>query len=150
MSDKALNIILNLRRVMRHIDLRSNYLSNTYGLTGPQSVICKTLLEHKKLTVTQLSNEVYLSKGTVVSIIDRLVAKELVTRTKGGTDKRHVFITPTKKLELIYQKNPPELVDETFLNNFNQLKEWEQSLILASVERLVDLMQPPVPVIIDG
>lgn len=134
---------------MRHVDLRSNYLSNTYGLTGPQSVICKTLLEHKKLTVTQLSNEVYLSKGTVVSIIDRLVVKELVTRTKGGTDKRNVFITPTKKLELIYQENPPELVDEIFLNNFNQLKEWEQSLILASVERLVHLMQPSASVIVD-
>lgn len=137
---KSNDIVINIRKIIRAIDLHSNQLVQKYNMTGPQITLCNALIEDQKLTVTELSEKVHLSKATVVSILDRLCAKEFVRRQKDTADKRKVFIFPTQKLIDLYSKAPPNLLQEVFINRFEQLKEWEQSLILSSFERVAEMM----------
>jgi len=133
-------IIMNIRRIIRAIDLHSNQLVREYNMTGPQLVLCNALIQNNKLTVSELAKEVHLSKATVVSILDRLSAKGYITRHKDNIDKRKVLVIPTEQLREMYVKNPPNLLQEDFIAQFKKLKDWEQSLILSSFERVADMM----------
>jgi DNA-binding MarR family transcriptional regulator len=137
---KTNDLIINIRKIIRAIDLHSNYLSQKYGLTGPQLIICNEVLRLEKITVTNIAENVHLSKATVVSILDRLTSKELIKREKGEVDKRQVYIVPTQKLIDLYEKDPPNFLQENFTNKFKELKEWEKTLIISSFERVAEMM----------
>ncbi len=137
---KTNELIINIRKIIRAIDLHSNYLSQRYGLTGPQLIICNEVLNLGKITVTNIADNVHLSKATVVSILDRLAGKGLVEREKGEIDKRQVYVAPTNKLVELFKNNPPKFLQENFRSKFEKLKEWEQTLIISSFERVAEMM----------
>jgi DNA-binding MarR family transcriptional regulator len=137
---KSSEIITNIRKIMRAIDLHSNQLVQKYNMTGPQLVLCNTLIENGKLTVSELAKKIHLSKATVVSILNRLSVKGFITRQKDNIDKRKVFVIPTEQLQKVFIENPPNLLQEQFVEQFENLKEWEQSLILSSFERVAEMM----------
>lgn len=139
--DKSRELIRSIRKIIRAIDLQSNQLVQRYGLTGPQLVICNSIIDHKKLTVTKLSAEVDLSKATVVSILDRLEGKSLVIRCRDTEDKRQVFIQSTEKLLLMFKDDPPQLLQDFFIERFNNINAWEQSNILSAFERVAEMMK---------
>lgn len=139
--DKSRELIRSIRKIIRSIDLHSNQLVQRYGLTGPQLVICSSIIEHKKLTVTRLSSNVDLSKATVVSILDRLEGKSLIVRCRDTKDKRQVFIQPTEKLSLMFKDNPPQLLQDFFIERFDNISGWEQSNILSAFERVAEMMK---------
>lgn len=140
LMNKSNEILTQIRKIIRAIDLHSNKLMQRYNMTGPQLIICTTLVKHKKLTVTDLANEVHVSKATVVSILERLTKKEYIERVRDSEDKRKVIVKPTQKLIAFLEKNPLNLLQENFIQKFEDLKEWEKSIILASFERVSDMM----------
>lgn len=136
--DKSNRIIVHIRKIIRAIDSHSNYLLQKYGMTGPQLMACSIIVSHNNLSVTELSKAMHLSKATVVSILDRLVIKGLIRRQKAIEDRRKVLVYPT---DLLLSMTPPQLLQQGFIERFNQLKDWEQSIILASFERVSEMMQ---------
>lgn len=137
---KSNEILISIRKITREIDLHSNKLTREYNLTGPQLTLCSALIEHQQLTVSELARAVYLSKATVVSILDRLSTKGYIDRRKDHVDKRKVFVTPTAALRRLFDETAPNLLQEKFSLQFERLKPWEQSLILSSFERVADMM----------
>jgi DNA-binding MarR family transcriptional regulator len=138
--DKSSEILTQIRKIIRAIDLHSNKLVQRYNMTGPQLIICTTLISHGMLTVTDLAKEVHVSKATVVSILDRLTKKDYIERVRDNKDKRKVYVKPTERLVTFIKQNPPNLLQENFIKKFEGLEKWEQSLILASFERVSDMM----------
>ena len=66
-------VLRNLRRIIRAIDLHSKQLVNHYGLTGSQALLMRELLqEGKGLPVSMLAQRVSLSHATVTDILNRL------------------------------------------------------------------------------
>ncbi len=132
-------MLIAMRRVIRAIDLHSRSLMQTHGLTGPQSLILREIISAGGLTAGELARRVSLSQATVTDIVKRLEAKGLLRRTRDQVDRRRVLITPTtagKKL----QASAPPLLQETFVRRFEALKDWEQTLLLSSVQRIAGLM----------
>lgn len=138
--DISKTILTSLRRIIRAIDLHSRLLAQKYGLTGPQIIILQELQRKQNHTVGSLAHEVSLSPPTVTSILDRLEKKNLIARNRSVEDKRRVEITSTAAAENILQKKPP-LMQENFQKKLNQLADWEQSLILSSLQRIAAMMQ---------
>ncbi len=63
----------------------------------------------------------------------------MITKTKSEIDRRRVVIQPTEACRrLLEQARPP--IQESFLNQFDKLKDWEQSMILSSLQRLVQMV----------
>ncbi len=129
-----------LRRIIRAIDLHSRSLVHRYGLTGPQLVVLKELIDRAPMPVSELAAAVSLSQATVTGILDRLERKAMVCRVRDSADKRRVLVTPTAAAEEVLAGAPP-LLQEHFTVAFARLPDWEQSQILSSLQRIVALME---------
>jgi DNA-binding MarR family transcriptional regulator len=127
-----------LRKITQAVDLHSKYLNKNFGLTGPQLIILQEL-SNGELTVSGLARRVSLSQGTVTDIIHRLEKKDLIIRRRSSQDKRRVLITLSEKCKDLLALAPPPL-QETFTNSFSQIEEWEQLMILSSINRIVKMM----------
>ncbi len=88
----------------------------------------------------QLARTVSLSQATLTGILDRLERKNLVQRRRDSRDKRRVLVAVTSTGERILSA-PPPLFQESFLEHFNRLQDWEQALIISSLQRVVAMME---------
>lgn len=58
--------------------------------------------ETPDMNVTQLSEKLGITKGTVSPIVSKLAQKQLVTKYKGGTNNKEVLLRLTVKGEVAY------------------------------------------------
>lgn len=136
----SMQVMAALRRIIRAIDLHSRSLVQRYGLTGPQLVVLKELVEVSPRTVSELAAAVNLSQATVTGILDRLERKDMVLRRRDSDDKRKVMVSPTPAAMDALADAPP-LLQEHFIATFTDLADWEQTQILSSLQRIVALME---------
>jgi DNA-binding MarR family transcriptional regulator len=115
-------------------------LVQRYGLTGPQLVVLKELVENSPYAVSSLARAVNLSQATVTGILDRLERKAMILRERDLKDKRRVMVSPTSAAEVALAGAPP-LLQEHFTAAFSDLADWEQTQILSSLQRIVALME---------
>ena len=133
-------VLAALRRIIRAIDLHSRKLAQRYGLTGPQLIILKELQSLGDVSVGELAKRISLSSGTVTDILERLEKRGLVQRARSNADRRRVLNRITEKGEEILQK-APTLLQERFVEEFEKIQDWEQTLILSSLQRVASLME---------
>jgi DNA-binding MarR family transcriptional regulator len=132
-------VLVALRRIIRSIDMHSRSLVKFYGLTGPQLIILQEISKHAEISPGQLAKEVSLSQATVTGIIERLAKRGLIVRQRSENDRRRVLLSITSEAERMLDTGPP-IMQVSFVEGFNRLKDWEQSMILSSLQRLVGLM----------
>ncbi len=132
-------VLVALRRVTRAIDLHSKQLVQTHGLTGPQALLLKELLRGEETSVGELAQRVSLSQATVTDILNRLEKRRLVVRQRSNSDKRRVLVQCTDKAAQLLETSPP-LLQERFAARFGALQEWEQTLLLSSLQRIAAMM----------
>lgn len=137
--DKDEELLVALRRVIRAIDMRSRQLSKEVGLTGPQLLILQKVGKQPNVMVREIADDINLSSATVTSILDRMEARQLVERIRSTQDKRKVgvFLTEQGKAALATAPLP---LQEHFTNRFNALQEWEQSQMVATLQRIAAMM----------
>ncbi|MEJ2762419.1 MarR family transcriptional regulator [Photobacterium sp. MCCC 1A19761] len=137
--DKHEEVLIALRQIIRAIDLHSRKLNKVAGLTGPQLVLMRAIRDSGEVTIRQLSNNTNMSQATATTILDRLEKRGLVVRERSTLDKRkvHAYLTEQGKESLA---QAPMLLQESFISRFQQLDDWEQSLLLSSVQRISSMM----------
>lgn len=138
-------VVSALRKIIRQMDIHSRRMALQYGLTSPQLILLQELSHLEEISVGGLAKSVNLSHATVTDILDRLEKRQFIQRTRSSTDKRRVLVRATDSGLALLEKAPP-LIQQHFRDEFAKLKEWEQALLLSSVERLADLMQHPVAI----
>jgi len=135
-SQKALVL---LRQIIRSTDMQDKDISRSTGVTPPQLMVMQTLRENTQLTTGELAKEMVLTQATVTSILDRLEKKELISRERGKEDKRKVWVSLTEKgTELM--KGAPTTQQDIFVRNFEDMQNWEQSMIVSSLERIAFML----------
>ncbi len=138
-SQQSEQILIALRRVNRAIDLHSRKLAQTHGLTSPQAVVLKAAATQHPLTTGELADRVSLSQATVTDILKRLEQRGLIERRRDTRDRRRVLVSVTQDGQQLVATAPP-LLQERFLRRFEQLKDWERNLLIASIQRTAELM----------
>ena len=131
-------LLILLRKITQAVDLHSKYLNKNFGLTGPQLILLQELL-NGEMTVSELARRISLSQGTVTDIIHRLEKKDLIIRRRSKRDKRRVLLTLSEKCQDLLALAPPPL-QETFTKYFSRIEEWEQLMILSSMNRIAKMM----------
>ncbi|MFQ5799818.1 MAG: MarR family winged helix-turn-helix transcriptional regulator [Bacteroidota bacterium] len=139
-EDLGEEILVALRKIIRAIDLNSRALAQKHGITGPQVVVLKELQKNGETPVGGLAKSVSLSHATVTGILDRLERQKLVEKSRDTVDKRRIFVRATEKGLQLAETAPPVLQQE-FLEELKQLKDWEQNLILSSLQRISAMME---------
>jgi len=138
--DLSEEILITLRQINRAMSIYSKSLDKHYGLTSPQLLILHELFQSDQIAIGEIARKISLSQATVTDIIDRLIIKGLVTRTKNSLDRRQVLIKITPNGKDIINKKP-SLLQKEFLIEFDELQRWEQNLLLSSVEKIASMMK---------
>ncbi len=137
--EKHEEVLVSIRQIIRAIDLHSKKLSKEVGLTGPQLVLLRAIKELGVVTIKELAIHTNMSQATATSILDRLERNGYVERVRSTQDKRKVNAHLTDKGKELLTDAPLPL-QENFVNQFQKLDAWEQSLLLSSVQRISSMM----------
>ena len=132
-------LLVALRKVIRAIDIRSKELSRDVGLTGPQLIVLQQVGKNPGVMVKEIARSITLSPATVTSILDRMESRGHVNRVRSTQDKRKVGVFLTDVGQSLLDKAPLPL-QEHFLNRFNAIEEWEQSQMVATMQRIATMM----------
>ncbi|MDJ0817947.1 MAG: MarR family winged helix-turn-helix transcriptional regulator [Desulfobacterales bacterium] len=132
-------VLVALRRIIRSIDMHSRTLSKFYGLTGPQLIVLQELSKNDEITPGSLAKAISLSQATVTGILDRLEKRDLIKRRRSKTDRRRVWVSTTAQADHMLNTGPP-IMQVSFIEAFKRLQDWEQTMILSSLQHLVALM----------
>ncbi len=132
-------VLTSLRRVIRAIDLHSKQLVKTASVTGPQLRLLQLIRAKGDATASELADAMSLSQATVTSILDRLEDRQLIERIRSLTDKRKIHPRLTDGGNALLDRAPAALQD-SFVRKFDQLQSWEQHMIIASLQRVAEMM----------
>jgi DNA-binding MarR family transcriptional regulator len=132
-------VLVALRRIIRSIDIHSRTLVKYYGLTGPQLIVLQEISKNDEITPGHLANAISLSQATVSGILERLEKRDLVSRRRSASDRRRVLVRTTAKADQMLESGPP-IMQTSFIEAFQDLQDWEQTMILCSLQHLVNLM----------
>jgi DNA-binding PadR family transcriptional regulator len=75
----------------------------------------------------------------VTDILNRLESRELIMRVRDTVDRRRVLVEITEQGLALLKESPP-LLQERFIQRFSELEDWEQTQLLASLQRVAAMM----------
>lgn len=143
-------IVAALRRIMRAIELHSRRLRVSHGITGPQLATLQVTKRLGRASASTISRELHLSRSTLTGILDRLESAGYIERTRNENDRRGYIVTLSKDGEALMESAPPLFQDE-FRERLARLESWEQTSILATLQRIASMMDadklPAAPVL---
>jgi DNA-binding MarR family transcriptional regulator len=133
-------ILIPLRRILRASDVHSKHLFQQYGVTVSQLLILRQAHSQGRPTVGEIAEAVNLTQGTVTTIVNRLESAGFINRRRDDKDRRKVRIWLTRAGENLLERTPP-LLQEHFMERFQRLKDWEQNLLVSSLQRIAGMME---------
>ncbi|MCL2840560.1 MAG: MarR family transcriptional regulator [Defluviitaleaceae bacterium] len=74
------------------------------AFNGAQGRILYVLWEHEKLTITDIARLTSMANTTLTSMLDRMEAEGLVTRTHDKVNRRQIFVSVTQKAKGYQEK----------------------------------------------
>ncbi len=132
-------IVAALRRLMRAVDLQSRRLVEQCGLTVPQLLVLRQVAGAGRVAVGELAQRVRLSQPTVTGIVDRLERRGLVSRERSERDRRCVIVMATPAGREVLGA-APSLLQDRFRSELARLHDWEQTMILATLQRVAEML----------
>ncbi len=136
-----LQIIMRLRQIIQEMSRHSKHLLEKYKITIPQLICLREIFQHGPISLSALTKIVFLNNSTVTGIVDRLENRGFVQRTRISKDRRQVHAEITQTGIDFIENSPPPL-RKTFFNRLAELEEEKITLILWSLEMLVDMLGP--------
>ncbi len=131
--------LIALRQILRATEISSRALAKQCGLTPSQLILMELIAKTGGATPGALAKEISLSHATVTALIDKLEKRRLVKRTPDAADRRRVIVALTKEGAEM-RENAPSMLQQRFERGFNKLEDWEQSFLVAALERTVALL----------
>ncbi|MBS3819289.1 MarR family transcriptional regulator [bacterium] len=143
------NIVWALRRIVSLIYHDSRNMMKKYGITGPQSLVIKSLCEASgPLSPVKLSRQLNVTPANITGIIDRLEEKGLVQRNRQLVDRRAIQIELTED-GYEFGKNLPDLIEEKLIRGLKDLKPTEVYGIYSALNTIIKIIGaeevPPTP-----
>ncbi len=138
--DPMRDIFMDLRRIMRAMDVYSRQLSDSHGLTGPQMLCLREISQQVSLTTGTLALAVALSPATLTGILDRLEMRGLVSRERRPEDKRRVVVSLTAHGKQMSQELPSP-IQERFGTKLLELPTDEQASIRRALGNVARMME---------
>lgn len=132
------DILIQIRKIVRSINLDSKKLEKEYGLSIPQLLTLTYLSECQDYQSTQIELRKYLNlnSSTVTGIVSRLIKKGFVAKLPPKQDKRSTQLSLTEDgLEKL--KSSPSLLQERLINRLSKLDKQELNTVQNGLDILV-------------
>ncbi len=106
--------------------------SQVDAFNGAQGRILYVLWEHNSLTISEIGRLTSLAKTTLTSMLDRMEAGGLITRTPDRTNRRQIIISITQKAREYREAydRVSDRMNELFYRGFSEkeAEEFEEQL----------------------
>ncbi|MGD8450502.1 MAG: MarR family transcriptional regulator [Phycisphaerae bacterium] len=133
------DIAAAVRSIVRAVDRQSRWLVEEHGLTSPQAATLRAALRLDSASAGDLARAVRLSQPTVTGILDRLERRGLISRNRDPRDRRSILIRVTPEgIQALHAVPSP--LHERFRRELSRLEDWEQTMILATLQRVARMM----------
>ncbi|WP_405404903.1 MarR family winged helix-turn-helix transcriptional regulator [Paracoccus sp. Ld10] len=133
--------LIALRRILRATEHYERDLAQAAKLTPAKLRVLQILAgtETRSAMPTQLSTQMGVSQATVTALVDQLDKLGLTQRQRSSTDRRqlHVILTDAG-LEAL--RSAPDALQQHFVTGFLALQDWEQAMLVASLERVAAML----------
>ncbi|WP_045695250.1 MarR family transcriptional regulator [Hyphomonas sp. BRH_c22] len=139
MNQRSVDALIALRKIQRVTELASRRLASTAGLTPSQLAVLRLLEKSGELSSGRISEATLLKQATITSLADKLEARELIARRRCDEDRRRVWLR-LLPAGVAVLADAPDLLQETFSDRFNDLPDWQQSLIVSALEQVSGLL----------
>lgn len=137
--DELRAMLKSIRRIARAVDMCSRQIDREFGLTLPQLIVLTCVRDLGEVTSRAISDAADLSPPTVVGILDKLEAKQLIERYRSTKDRRIVHTRVTTAGARLLRKAPPPLGAD-FEAAFGQLDARERRNTLTAFALVADLV----------
>jgi MarR family transcriptional regulator, organic hydroperoxide resistance regulator len=135
----SMQILMRLRQILQEMSKHSKMILENYKISTPQLICLHEVFQHGPISIGALTKIVFLNNSTVTGVIDRLEKRELVRRVRISKDRRQVHVEVTDQgIEFI--NRAPKPIQEQFMDRLIGLDQDTISLILWSLEMLVDML----------
>jgi len=134
----SMQIIMRIRQIIQEMSRYSKYILENYKVTVPQLICLHEVYQHGPISIGALTKIIFLNNSTVTGIADRLEKREFIKRVRISKDRRQVHLEATEQGINFIKKAPKPLQDQ-FIDRLKGLDEEKITLILWSLEMLVDL-----------
>ncbi len=135
------DILIQIRKIVRSIDIESKKIEKEYGVSIPQ-VLCLSFLNEApnyQSTQSEIRKFLNLNSSTVSGIINRLEKKGFLARLPKSKDKRVVNIALTSAGEKLLS-SIPSLLHEQLSEKLQKLEEEELKKVEESLHTLIHLL----------
>lgn len=133
------DIVDDIRRIFQVLTEQSWKVEHETSLTGPQLWVIKILKESAPMKVSDLSRRMYLNPATMVGLLDRLEAKELLKRTRSEKDRRVVYIELTDQGREL-ESNSPEVVQSLLVKGLEEIAAKNLQAISDNLGQIVNIL----------
>lgn len=137
--DRTNATLTALRRILRVTELHGKDVARSVGLTAVQLRLLKFTAETRGATAKTLASQMRVSQATVTTLLDKLERRGMIQRRISDADRRQKMILMTPKGHAALE-NAPDPMQRDFALRFEKLEDWEQSMLLASVEKISALL----------
>lgn len=138
-ADTFNDVLRAIRKITQAMEVHSKHLERTIGVTGPQLLLLKEIQLNDSIITSKLAENICMSQSTATTILDKLVEKELVVRSRNNFDKREWHLGLSPKGHGLVAKLPPFL-PQKFIMVFSTLPTWRQTQILATLQHVVNML----------
>jgi MarR family transcriptional regulator, lower aerobic nicotinate degradation pathway regulator len=98
-----------LRRIVRALGISARTAERTVGVTGAQLLVLQILSEARPpmQSLNELADRTFTHQSTVSVVVERLVKRGLVTRTRSASDARRILLALTAAGRAALHRAPP-------------------------------------------
>ncbi|NIZ10763.1 MarR family winged helix-turn-helix transcriptional regulator [Pseudooceanicola sp. HF7] len=131
--------LIALRRILRATELFGKELAQAAGLSPVQFRVLQLVAGQGMSTPKAISVQMGVTQATVTALLDKLEKQGMLTRERSKVDRRQMNIAVTEMGRETLEEAPDPL-QQRYVRKFESLKDWEQSQIIASLERVAAML----------
>lgn len=139
MDNRSTSALVALRRILRVTELNSRQLARHSELTASQMLLLQYVDQQGKALPSAIARAIELKQATITVLLNQLEGSGLVTRERDTEDRRRIWVRLTDAGHKVLEQSP-DLLQSRFEHGFDQLQDWEQSMIICTLERIAALL----------
>lgn len=139
MQNRSNTALIALRRILRVTELNARQLAHQSELTASQLLVMQHLEEAGKALPSAIARTVDLKQATVTVLVKKLENTGLVSRRRDTEDRRRIWIELTDAGKAVLERSP-DLLQNRFERSFATLEDWEQALVVATLEKVAAML----------
>jgi DNA-binding MarR family transcriptional regulator len=128
-----------MRKILRTTELNSKQLMRETGLAPSQLIFMQMLDGEREQTAGYVAARMGITQATTTALLQKLESAGMIQRRRGEKDRRQVLLSLTEAGRKVLAI-APDGVHAQFLAQFSALKDWEQQMLVASLERVADML----------